>query len=218
MSSFELLSAVPLEEIAKFIAEKLAELRAKPDDGAEIEIEARIGQIRSNVTGRRLILNTLLPVLFKRMPKNTIFDSTVDANTFYKAITTMNGNEKYTEDIVHQTNKLRKIIQGDKEIYQEKIKMATMDVYLPGWDWDVRISISKEIPRNKPEGGCIWTRKRIRKRKSFISSTRIADFTEVKAERNTKATTYEIEWEMMENNNEYSGILSELFEWIRKIR
>lgn len=178
------------------------------------EIEARLGRIISKITNQRISYYTAHPVIFNKVPSEMKFISGVDAdhhkllqkNLFGDKYDEINLERKY-EDHTEISNKVRriKIISENNEniLYQEKIRLHDITIYLPNNIYDVRLSISQEINVDSskfvPQNISI---KRTRKRNSYLCKDYSFDFTIVKNEyKNQKEDdalkTYEAEIEVL---------------------
>ncbi len=173
-----------------------------------IEIEARVGKIISKITNKRLNYLIEHPITFEELPSELFFESGVEEKDFKLIKEFICGLENLISkfDKVTICDKIRKIeeISNGKEdlnvVFQKKTKIKSLDIFLPKFQYDVRVSISleSEVSPNefKIKSGQIC---RHRERESLEIGPFVFDFTKVsklneKSIKNNK--NYEIELEI----------------------
>lgn len=179
-----------------------------------IEIEARIGRITSRTTNKRMNYETLHPIVFQNLPNEFEFKGEVAKEDFnkIKQILFENGSvDKFTKtessDKISVSRNIRKIQTNETIVYQKKTKMARIDIYMPEFAYDIRISISIETDVEQKDFIQKFTRiQRNRERKSFRFNEYSFDFTKVisskgnNKEENTREYEIEVEVKDMEFN------------------
>lgn len=111
-----------------------------------IELEARLGRICNDITGKRIAFDTPHPVVFGECMRGMRFESGVDED-FFVAL-----KDRFLEfPIVKSTDSvsifdqgIRVIDSGEGRVCQRKRKIKTITIYCPQNRFDVRISVSVE--------------------------------------------------------------------------
>lgn len=174
----------------------------------EIEIEARIGRITSVITRKRVVLDTPHPVIFDSLSGEHYFDGGVDQQDFENMknqiqdgckVLSENGDSNLinTSDKIAISGKIRKIESEDSVIYEKKIRLKNIDIYLPGCKYDIRISLSREVRVDSKEFRGPVNLFRKRERQSLLVGPFSIDFTKVITRDSQKS--FEIELEIKDN-------------------
>ncbi|TBU07368.1 beta chain of mRNA capping enzyme [Hamiltosporidium magnivora] len=165
-------------------------------DTENLEIEGRIGTIIDKFTNNRIKLNCPHPIILKSN-SNYRFQSGVTQSYFEDKICKLEElNFSTVNDRVVLSKGIRYLYEGDKLIScQKKYKEKTIDIYLPGSVYDIRISFNREISvESEKSKHFVKNLIRNRKRKSFLFHEYSLDFTVVENE--CKDVTNEIEVEV----------------------
>lgn len=162
----------------------------------DIEIEIRIGTIIDTFTSQRIEVNSTHPILIKTPAPNMRFESGVDDSTFNHIINKFKDfpSEKIQDQIT--LLKYARITYVDGEIKEciNKRKIKNYNIYLPGFDYDLRLGISREekVPF-KPFSKTMIISQRERDRTTFKIKDYSLDFTVVNYNNKKK---YEVEVEV----------------------
>ncbi|KAL6120656.1 hypothetical protein NUSPORA_02575 [Nucleospora cyclopteri] len=183
------------------------------DFGSNIEIEARLGRIKSKITDERISFSTVGPVIFKDLPLEMTFEGAVNEGDFKYLRNKMSNKNlpiKDSKDVVFIGNKGRKILMENNSVKMEKkVRLENLSIYMPKNTYDLRISISREIPL--PENTVIDEKiKRERERRTVLDKKFVYDFTRIKF---GGKVSYEVEVEcigIIEAVEFYKGILQVL--------
>ena len=109
---------------------------------------------------------------------------------------------KHTSDVVYYAGQIRLTIDDDTDTSTQisKKKLYKQDHSIQGKPFDVRFSISSEIPANVPD--IEYTQARQRKRESFVRKNVVIDMTTVSGNPNDMdsedETTYQVEIEIID--------------------
>lgn len=184
-----------------------------------IEVEARLGHITNIITRRRIDYHVDHPVIFKSLPNELCFTSGVEKSDFAVIKNAVAQGSEMTRrcDQITVARGVRRIECSGEVKYERKTKMATYDIYLPGFRYDVRVSVSKEepIPQEEkatpkefisPKGSITRTRDR----ESYVAGPFSYDFTKVGRE-SQDAKGYEIELEVKDPENGMTEFVKTLF-------
>jgi hypothetical protein len=150
------------------------------------------------------------------------FDTNVGKDSFEKIL---NGLKKYkgwesvkqTSDVVYYAGSVRLTIDDDTDtsVQISKKKLYKQDHSVPDKPFDVRFSVSSEIPVNVPNTE--YSQARQRKRQSFVRKNVQIDVTEMSGNPNDmdseEETTYHVELEIIDP----SKVGDQLFNIIYKI-
>jgi hypothetical protein len=164
------------------------------------EVEARLGRIYCNETRGRLHLDSLSPVIFRKLPRKYVFVTGVDKWDFkpmqknLKNLPTENMKDcfKYLTD----GNRIR-FVDGRYIFCEKKNKIKVLNIYLPEMKYDVRISVMSEIKQMGRMSNAKVDLIRHRDRISYNDGVFNYDFTTVTNENNI---TYEVEVEVDDPN------------------
>jgi hypothetical protein len=173
-----------LEDVSKLINEKLNKVLL--EKGHEnVEIEFRIGTI---IPGEGF--STDITKSFYEKIKNKL-DLSASKGIF-------NVNICNSEDTF--INGVRKSVSDSGVIFIKKLKILTMDFKIIGNSpFDLRVSVSKEIPFPEQKGNYVY--KRSKKRTTYVYKNWNYDITEITSEKNTLIdTSYEFELELRDTS------------------
>lgn len=182
-----------------------------------IEIEARIGKITSKITKKRLDFRIDHPIIFPYLPNELCFESGVDEKDFKKIKNQLAGTNQLTSntDKITICNKIRRIeLLNDPNAvtFQRKDKVRSLDIFLPDFKYDVRISISTEMvaqPKDFDPRKPQFTR--LRKRESLVTGPFVFDFTKVSKTNEKDGKTCEIELEIKDFEESLADFSSIVF-------
>ncbi|WUR04999.1 mRNA-capping enzyme subunit beta [Vairimorpha necatrix] len=188
------------------------------------EIEARIGRIYNKETESRMKLLSLVPVVFSKLPSQHSFVPGVDlwdfkslkkdlTNSSFKKVdkdTISSSSTKLDKDFtiifkehiedsfkyLRNGNRIR-FINNEYRFCEKKCKIQVLDLYLPDYKYDVRISIMTEEKQMQRHTQSPVEFVRHRDRDTFTDKWFNYDFTVV---RKNKEVTYEIEIEVEDLN------------------
>lgn len=186
----------------------------------KIEIEARIGHIASKITGKRINYNIEYPVVFKELPGELRFISSVDRKDFVTIKNTITEKEnvvRLNDRVTIGPNHVRKIESDGKIMYEKKVKTAQYTIYLPEFKYDVRVSVSKENEAHQTSFKNLKNMIiRVRERESCRIGASSFDFTEVSNEKKASddkydKKVYEIEMELKDPENGLEEFVSAVF-------
>ncbi|KAF9764231.1 mRNA-capping enzyme subunit beta [Nosema granulosis] len=164
------------------------------------EVEARLGRIHSKDTDSRLHLNSLTPVIFRKLPRKYVFVPGVDKwdiKPMQKGLEsfpmeTMQDCFKYLSD----GNRIRYV--NNRLIFcEKKRKIKVLDIYFPEMKYDVRISVMTEEKQMGRMSNSKVNFVRHRDRTSYNDGVFNYDFTVVT---NEDTVTYEVEIEVDDPN------------------
>ncbi|KAM0679973.1 mRNA-capping enzyme subunit beta [Glugoides intestinalis] len=165
----------------------------------EIEIEARVGKITNKLTAKRIEFETEHPIIFNPLPSEFHFENGVEEKdyAYLKNLVFKDADLVCKNDKVIVSDKVRCIISEDSVLYEKKARIKTLDIYLPAFKYDVRISISKETKVSKSDfknKSPSFTR--TRERESGCFGPFSFDFTKSQKLVKEKKTVYEVELEI----------------------
>lgn len=172
-------------------------------DYENVEIEARIGKIVNLITKKRVEMNISHPIVFDQLPFEYVFESSVEKKDFNQIKSIMFGDvvSHTVDDKVTISNHIRKIESAVSDVvFEKKIKIKTINIYMPQYKYDVRISISKETKVESKD--FIVSRHqitRVRSRESYSVGPFSVDFTRTSKQNSDDETndrTYEVEVEL----------------------
>jgi len=201
MAVSDLFSKGSTQSIQNIILKYLDQATAKKG----LEIEARIGRIMNKITMKRMDFDTFHPIVFQRLPNEYEFEGEIAKEDFTKIKQLLFGEsvtDKYkmveTVDKISISNTVRKIQSDQGIFYQKKLKLSKIDIHLPEYAYDVRISISQESDVEQKD----FVQKpnliqRSRERESYLFNEYSFDFTKVVNPRTAgQDRKYEIEVEV----------------------
>ena len=126
------------------IRRSFAELLKVKDDRL-LEIEARLGTILDRKTGARIDLGAVHPVIMASEKSEFYFQSGVSQPFFESVCDILSDLDSgHTEEIVVIKNKIRTIYSEGNKTVMRKIRLRTFEMHLPGNQYDIRMSFSKE--------------------------------------------------------------------------
>lgn len=180
----------------------------------DIEIEARVGTITSVITRKRMSFKTEHPIVFSRLPNDYCFESGVEQKDYMKIKDIIVGSNKTENrsDIVVICNKIRRIESENEVVYEKKIRLNVIDLYLPDFKYDVRVSISREEKVDKKDFQSkhnAITRKR--ERESLCLGPFSFDFTKANKIMEQNANVFEIEAELKDPETGMADFISVVF-------
>lgn len=186
-------------------------------DNKNIEIEARIGKITNKITKKRIDFRIEHPIIFESLPNEFCFESGVEEKDQMRIKRHLVGEIPLTPllDKVTICNKIRKIestLTPETVVFQKKEKIKSMDIYLPGFKYDVRISVSMEITVPAKEFVPKTTQLcRMRKRESAVFGPFSFDFTKISKQNEKDLKSYEIELEIKDFSDGLSDFSNIVF-------
>lgn len=177
---------------------------------SNVEIEARLGRIVSKITTKRISFEVQHPIVFESLPNEYRFVSGVERNDFntIKHALFADALPTAVQDRVTVSRSIRKIEQNGSTRYEKKVKILSIDVYLPDMLYDVRVSVSREFSVSQKEfslghQSSPYHVQRDRDRESFRCNEYSFDFTKILDARREGAEgaprTYEVEVEIKDS-------------------
>ncbi|EQB60581.1 mrna capping enzyme [Vairimorpha apis BRL 01] len=109
------------------------------------EIEARIGKIYNKETDSRIKINSLVPIIFKKLPKMNVFVPGVDQWDFKNLQKNLTLKDHLEDSFKYYKNGNRvRYVNGEYRFCEKKSKILVLDVYMPAYKYDIRISVMTE--------------------------------------------------------------------------
>lgn len=173
------------------------------------EIEARICKIYNKETESRIKINSLTPVIFTKLPRNHLFMPGVDQWDFKTLKNNLNFKE-HIEDLfqyLKNGNRVR-FVNNEYRFCEKKRKILVVDLYLPQYKYDIRISIMTEEKQMQRQTQSSVDFVRHRKRDTFTDKWFNYDFTVV---RTNNEVTYEVEIEVDDMNYRVEDFIDTFF-------
>lgn len=167
-----------------------------------IEIEARLGRIMNKICKRRIDFRTEHPIIFEQLANEFCFESGVDEKDYLKIKNLISGESLLTaiSDKITIANRIRKIesLNNPENVsFERKEKIKSLDIFLPDFKYDVRISISSEtVAQAKEFDGAKPLISRLRRRESLPAGPFVFDFTKVSSADAKNTKSYEVELEI----------------------
>lgn len=180
----------------------------------DIEIEARLGKITSLITRKRMDYQVEHPIIFQKLPYEYCFENGVDKNDFTPIRNTIvqDNPVTVTSGKVTIIKRIRRIETEKDVVYQRKVKLTDLTIHLPGYRYDVRVSVSRETPANAKDfatnGHPLI---RIRNRESYQVGCLLFDFTITNTGLKKEQKTHEIEMELKDPGEGMEEFVSVLF-------
>lgn len=195
---------------------KLIYKQLKLNNYENIEIEVRLGQIMHTITKKRIEYSTEHPIVFSRLPYEFYFENGVNDADFKKIKKSITEDKELplVKDTITICDRVRKIESAEGSRYEEKIRIKSIDIFLPEYKYDIRISVSKEktIDPKKVSLGTKERFKRIRERESYVIGPFSFDFTKVSRELEKKdLKTFEVELELKDPDTGLDDFIDILF-------
>lgn len=201
-----------------------------------LELEVRLGQINDIQTDNRIYLPSKVPVVFY---ENKIYKfnpgvSELDFDFFNKKLFDYAKSKNKEEEIdnfqdLQVITKQARIGIRDNKIVNaiRKVRLTNFDIYFPDFLYDIRVSISDEIPSKnvyeidqilKDDGKMgIQKFKRERKRTSFTLDKYVFDLTKVKmSDYETNEVEMELSNDVYGDKNKISEFLDYAFNFLKR--
>lgn len=170
----------------------------------KFEVEARLGRIYSREMDSRLHLNSLTPIIFRRLPRKFVFVPGVDKwdlKPMQKKVEDLpRENMKDSFQYLSDGNRIR-VVEGRTIYCEKKRKMKVLDIYFPEKKYDVRISVMAEEKQVGRMSNSKVNFVRYRERTSYNDGVFNFDFTVVrKSCGGEESISYEVEVEVDDPN------------------
>ncbi|EQB61926.1 mrna capping enzyme subunit beta [Vairimorpha apis BRL 01] len=147
------------------------------------EIEARIGKIYNKETDSRIKINSLVPIIFKKLPKMNVFVPGVDQWDFKNLQKNLTLKDHLEDSFKYYKNGNRvRYVNGEYRFCEKKSKILVLDVYMPAYKYDIRISVMTEekqmqrITQILKQFNCDFTTVRKNNEISFEIEIEVDDF------------------------------------------
>lgn len=184
--------------------------RLGSENVGSVEIEVRLGRIVNKITTKRINFEIQHPIVFESLPNEYRFTSGVEKHDFgiIKHALFPDTVPTVVQDRVTVSRSVRKIEQDGSTRYEKKVKILTIDMYLPDMLYDVRVSVSREVVVDQKEfsighQSSSYYVQRDRDRESFLCNEYSFDFTKILNARRENAEdsprTYEVEVEIKDS-------------------
>lgn len=173
------------------------------------EIEARIGKIYNKETESRMKINSLIPILYTKLPRGHSFIPGVDPWDF-KILQQNLVFKEHIEDqfrYLENGNRIR-YINNEYRFCEKKRKILVLDVYMPYCKYDVRISVMEEMKLMQRFTQSPVQFIRYRDRKTLTDKYFNYDFTRI---RKDGEETYEVEIEVDDMNYKIEDFLESFY-------
>ncbi|ORD99756.1 hypothetical protein A0H76_232 [Hepatospora eriocheir] len=185
-----------------------------------LEVEVRLGYLIDKITHTRVELNVMLPIVYNSITPFYYFKSGVSQTDFQNYLSLFKSMTPtvYNDTVSINSSNIRKIKVKDSEdvIFEKKVRLKDITIYMPSNDYDLRISISREEIKEKIVP---FTTNfiRERERKSFKMNDLTLDFTTVK-NKGSKDAIYEIELEGRTKKYDIKNFINKAIEMSYKVK
>ncbi|KAK0487618.1 mRNA capping enzyme [Armillaria novae-zelandiae] len=180
--SLSILGVEPLDEFIKEIADFIHHMIVtRPSIPGNVEVEAKVGVLRDNDRGARLMLPVLVETILAPDSVDCRFESNMTAhqhkhyNTLLNNLKTstatgaaMDYHHLYYVDTFYMGDNKEKIrVTRDEKTGNvveciRKIKLGTLNIYSPKRAADWRVTVNLEVPEPHPVGSSTMTRRKDR--------------------------------------------------------